>query len=124
MKISIVGCGYVGCVTGVCFADMGNEVTLVDVDSDKVDSINEGRSPIYEPGLEALMQKNRELVPATTDLQSAVHDTDITFVAVGTPSNADGSIDLTYVFRVCEEIGEVLREKEDFHIVITGRHPR
>lgn len=118
MKISIVGCGYVGCVTGVCFADMGNEVTLVDVDSDKVDFINEGRSPIYEPGLEALMQKNRERVRATTNLRAAIHDTDITFVAVGTPSNADGSIDLTYVFRVCEEIGEVLREKEDFHIVI------
>ena len=117
-SLSIIGCGYVGCVTGVCFADMGNEVTLVDVDSDKVDFINEGRSPIYEPGLEALMQKNRERIRATTDLRTAVHDTDITFVAVGTPSNADGSIDLTYVFRVCEEIGEVLREKEDFHIVI------
>jgi len=117
-SLSIIGCGYVGCVTGVCFADMGNEVTLVDVDSDKVDFINEGRSPIYEPGLEALMQKNRERVRATTNLRAAIHDTDITFVAVGTPSNADGSIDLTYVFRVCEEIGEVLREKEDFHIVI------
>jgi UDPglucose 6-dehydrogenase len=117
-SLSIIGCGYVGCVTGVCFADMGNEVTLVDVDSDKVDSINEGRSPIYEPGLEALMQKNRERIRATTDLRTAVHDTDITFVAVGTPSNADGSIDLTYVFRVCEEIGEVLREKEGFHIII------
>jgi UDPglucose 6-dehydrogenase len=118
MKISIVGCGYVGCVTGVCFADMGNEVTLVDVDSDKVDSINGGRSPIYEPRLEALIQKNRERIRATMDLGAAVRDTDITFVAVGTPSNADGSIDLTYVFRVCEEIGEVLREKVDFHIII------
>lgn len=117
-SLSIIGCGYVGCVTGVCFADMGNEVTLVDVDSDKVDSINEGRSPIYEPGLEALMRKNQERVRATTNLRAAIHDTDITFVAVGTPSNADGSIDLTYVFRVCEEIGEVLREKKDFHIVI------
>lgn len=117
-SLSIIGCGYVGCVTGVCFADMGNEVTLVDVDSDKVDSINEGRSPIYEPGLEALMRKNQERVRATTDLRTAVYDTDITFVAVGTPSNADGSIDLTYVFRVCEEIGDVLREKEGFHIVI------
>ena len=117
-SLSIIGCGYVGCVTGVCFADMGNEVTLVDVDSDKVDSINEGRSPIYEPGLEDLMQKNRERIRATTNLRAAVYDTDITFVAVGTPSNTDGSIDLTYVFRVCEEIGEVLREKEGFHIVI------
>lgn len=117
-SLSIIGCGYVGCVTGVCFADMGNEVTLVDVDSDKVNSINEGRSPIYEPGLEALIQKNRERIRATTDLRTAIHNTDITFVAVGTPSNADGSIDLTYVFRVCEEVGEALKEKEDFHIVI------
>lgn len=118
MKISIVGCGYVGCVTGICFADMGYEVTLVDVDPRKVDSINEGRSPIYESGLEGLIRKDRERIRATMDLGAAVRDTDITFVAVGTPSNADGTIDLTYVFRVCEEVGDILREKEGFHIVI------
>ena len=117
-SLSIIGCGYVGCVTGVCFADMGYEVTLVDVDPTKVDSINEGRSPIYEPGLEALISKNRGRIRATTDLQSAVRETDITFIAVGTPSNTDGSIDLTYVFRVCEEVGDVLKEKEGLHIVI------
>ena len=117
-SISVIGCGYVGCVTGVCFADMGYRVILVDVDPRKVDSINEGRSPIYEPGLEDLIQKNRERIHATMDLRAAIRDTDITFVAVGTPSNADGSIDLTYVFRVCEEVGDILRGKEGFHIVI------
>lgn len=117
-SLSIIGCGYVGCVTGVCFADMGNEVTLVDVEPRKVNSINDGRSPIYEPGLEDLIQKNRKRIHATTDLRAAVRDTDITFIAVGTPSNADGSIDLTYVLDVCEEIGNILREKEDFHIVV------
>lgn len=117
-SISVIGCGYVGCVTGVCFADMGYEVVLVDVDPRKVNSINKGRSPIYEPGLEDLIQKNRERIRAIMDLQAAVHDTDITFVAVGTPSNADGSIDLTHVFRACEGIGDVIGEKEGFHIVI------
>jgi len=117
-SISIIGCGYVGCVTGACFADMGHNVTFVDVDPRKVNSINEGRSPIYEPGLEDLIQKNRKRIHATMDLGAAVHDTDITFIAVGTPSNADGSIDLTYVLDVCEEVGNILREKEGFHIVI------
>jgi len=118
MKISVVGCGYVGCVTGACFANMDYGVILVDVDPHKVRSINEGRSPIYEPDLEALIQKNRERIHATMDLMDAMLDTDITFVAVGTPSNDDGSIDLTYVFHVCEEIGHVLSKIEDFHIII------
>ena len=99
MKISIVGCGYVGCVTGVCFSDMGYEVILVDVDPIKVESINKGRPPIYEPGLEDLIRKNRERICATMNLKDAVYDTEITFIAVGTPSNGDGSIDLTYVLR-------------------------
>jgi len=118
MKISIVGCGYVGCVTGVCFSDMGYEVILVDVDPIKVESINKGRPPIYEPGLEDLIRKNRERICATMNLKDAVRDTEITFIAVGTPSNGDGSIDLTYVLRACEEVGDVLKEKEDFSIVI------
>lgn len=118
MKISIVGCGYVGCVTGVCFSDMGYEVILVDVDPIKVESINKGRPPIYEPGLEDLIRKNRERICATMNLKDAVYDTEITFIAVGTPSNGDGSIDLTYVLRACEEVGDVLKEKEDFSIVI------
>ncbi|MDE4907275.1 UDP-glucose/GDP-mannose dehydrogenase family protein [Methanogenium marinum] len=117
-SLSIIGCGYVGCVTGTCFADMGHEVTLVDIDPSRVYSINEGHSPIYESGLEDLIKENRKRICATTDLRTAVNNTDITFIAVGTPSNVDGSINLTYVFNACKEIGEILREKDSFHVII------
>ena len=118
MKISIIGCGYVGCVTGVCFADMGHDVVLVDLDPAKVRAIGAGQSPIYEPGLEDLIRKNRDRISATTDLRVAVGSTDITFVAVGTPSREDGAIDLSYILTACEEIGQALKEKEAFHTVI------
>ena len=118
MKISIIGCGYVGCVTGVCFADLGHDVVLVDVDPAKVRAIGAGQSPIYEPGLEDLIRKNRDRISATTDLRVAVGSTDITFVAVGTPSREDGAIDLSYILTACEEIGQALKEKEAFHTVI------
>jgi len=97
---------------------MGYEVILIDIDPHKVNSINEGRSPIYEPDLESLIQNNRERIHATMDLQVAIRETDITFITVGTPSNADGSIDLKYVFHICKEVGGILRGKEDFHTVI------
>ena len=118
MKISIIGCGYVGCVTGVCFADLGHDVVLVDVDPAKVRAITAGQSPIYELGLEDLIRKNRDRISATTDLRVAVGSTDITFVAVGTPSQEDGAIDLSYILTACEEIGQALKEKEAFHTVI------
>jgi len=118
MKISVIGCGYVGCVTGVCFADMGHEVVLVDVDPAKVRAIGAGQTPIYEPELEDLIRKNRDRISATTDLRVAVGSTDITFVAVGTPSQEDGAIDLSYILTACEEIGQALKEKEAFHTVI------
>ena len=118
MKISVIGCGYVGCVTGVCFADLGHEVVLVDVDPARVRAITAGQSPIYEPGLEDLIRKNRDRISATTDLRAAVGSTDITFVAVGTPSREDGAIDLSYILTACEEIGQALKEKEAFHTVI------
>jgi len=118
MKISVIGCGYVGCVTGVCFADLGHEVVLVDVDPAKVRAITAGQSPIYEPGLEDLIRKNRDRISATTDLRAAVGSTEITFVAVGTPSREDGAIDLRYVLTACEEIGQALRDGNNFHIVV------
>ena len=118
MKIPVIGCGYVGCVTGVCFADLGHEVVLVDVDPAKVRAITAGQSPIYEPGLEDLIQKNRDRISATTDLRAAVGSTEITFVAVGTPSREDGAIDLRYVLTACEEIGQALRDGNNFHIVV------
>lgn len=118
MKISVIGCGYVGCVTGVCFADQSHEVVLVDVDPAKIRAISMGQSPIYEPGLEDLIRKNRARISATADLRAAVGSTDITFVAVGTPSQEDGAIDLRYVLTACEEIGLALKDKETFHAVI------
>lgn len=118
MKISVIGCGYVGCVTGVCFADLGHEVVLVDVDPAKVRAIGAGRSPIYEPGLEDLIRKKRDRISATTDLRAAIGSTEITFVAVGTPSREDGAIDLRYVLTACEEIGQALRDGNNFHIVV------
>jgi len=118
MKISIIGCGYVGCVTGVCFAESGHEVALVDIDPAKVSAIRAGHSPVYEPGLEELIRKNYNRISATTDLQRAVKSTDITFVAVGTPSKDDGAIDLRYVLAASEEIGHALKEKNNFYVVV------
>jgi UDPglucose 6-dehydrogenase len=118
MKISIVGCGYVGTVTGVCFADLGHDIVFYDIDGKKLDLLARGDAPIYEPSLDGLIRKNRHRLATTPDLTAAVHDTDITFVCVGTPSRQDGSIDLTYILSAGATIGEALRETPDFHSVI------
>lgn len=118
MKISILGTGYVGAVTGACFAELGNEVTFVDIDPAKLDCIRAGRSPIFEPGLDELLTKNLHRISATTDTAQAIRDTDVTFICVGTPSNPDGSIDLRYIESASRDIGRVLREKEGWHIVV------
>ena len=110
MKISIIGSGYVGLVTGTCFAELGNYVTLVDVIRDKVDKINSGISPIYEEHLDEMLKKNigHGRLHATTKLEDAVLNTDITFIAVGTPSRKDGSIDLAYIKKAAEKIGKAI----------------
>ncbi|WP_457549431.1 UDP-glucose dehydrogenase family protein [Archaeoglobus sp.] len=118
MKISIIGSGYVGIVTGIGFAELNNEVIFVDVDENKVDLINSGKPPIYEKGLEELMQKNKERYYATMDYDEAIMNTEVTFVCVGTPSKEDGSIDLKYVESASKAIGKVLANKKDFHIVV------
>ncbi len=118
IAIAVIGCGYVGCVTGACCAHLGHEVSLVDIDASKVDMLNSGQSPIYEPGLEELLRQNSSRIHASTDMNAAVLNADLTFVAVGTPSSGDGSIDLTYIHSACEEIGKTLQEKDDFHTVI------
>ncbi|WP_292490115.1 UDP-glucose/GDP-mannose dehydrogenase family protein [Methanoculleus sp. 10] len=118
MRISIVGCGYVGTVTGVCFADFGHDIIFYDIDRKKLDLLSRGESPIYEPSLDDLIQKNRERLTTTSDLTAAVRDTDITFICVGTPSRDDGSIDLTYVLSAGATIGKALRETPDFHPII------
>ena len=108
MKVSIFGTGYVGLVTGACFAEMGNDVLCVDVDADKVARLQAGRIPIYEPGLESMVKANSALgqLSFTTDLDQGVDHGEIIFVAVGTPSDEDGSADLQYVLSVANSIGQ------------------
>jgi UDPglucose 6-dehydrogenase len=119
MKISVIGSGYVGSVTAACFAEVGHEVVCIDIDKKKMDLINAGISPIYEEGLGELLQKHagRNLI-ATTDYESAIKETDISFICVGTPSAEDGSIDLSIVRAATESIGAVLAKKEGYHVVV------
>jgi UDPglucose 6-dehydrogenase/GDP-mannose 6-dehydrogenase len=118
MKVSIIGTGYVGLVTGACLAECGHDVTCVDVDPAKVEMINSGRSPIYEKGLPELMERHiGRRLRASTDLAAAVAATDVTFIAVGTPA-ADGKIDLSYVEAAATEIGGALRHKAGYSTVI------
>lgn len=118
MRISVIGTGYVGLVSGACFAEIGHDCTCVDVDAAKVARINGGEPPIHEEGLPALLARHvGKSLRATTDLRAAVLATDITFIAVGTPF--DGTrIDLSYVRQVAREIGTVLRDKAGYHVVV------
>jgi len=120
MKISIFGLGYVGCVSAACFAGEGHEVIGVDVSSLKVDIVNSGRSPIVEPGVEALITRavREKRLKATTDSREAVLQSDLSMVCVGTPGNHNGSLDLTFIKRVCREIGEAMALKDRYHIVV------
>ncbi|NVJ89389.1 MAG: UDP-glucose/GDP-mannose dehydrogenase family protein [Flavobacteriaceae bacterium] len=108
MKITIVGSGYVGLVTGACFAEMGNTVTCVDINSDKIDLLQKGVSPIYEPGLDKMLLKNLEnnTLIFTTDLSKALEKAAIVFIAVGTPMQETGEANMRYVYEVAKEIGE------------------
>jgi len=120
MKISIFGMGYVGCVSGACLASLENEVIGVEPNPVKVDLINRGKSPIVETGVDALIAtslKNGKF-RATADWKQAVLDSDLAFVCVGTPSNANGSINTHFLQRVCEQIGQALREKKSWFTVV------
>lgn len=119
MKISVIGSGYVGSVTAACFADVGHEVVCVDIDKAKVEQINAGIPPIYEEGLEDLLQKyaGKRLI-ATADTEFAVDETDISFICVGTPSAEDGSIDLSIVKAAASSIGKALAKKKGYHVVV------
>jgi len=112
MRIAMIGTGYVGLVSGACFADFGHRVTCVDKDSGKIDGLNAGVMPIWEPGLEALVKSNaeRERLTFTTDLPSAVESAEAVFIAVGTPARrGDGHADLTFVFEAVRELAKVIR---------------
>jgi GDP-mannose 6-dehydrogenase len=120
MKLSVFGLGYVGCVSAACFAKEGHDVTGVDVNATKVEIINRGESPIVEAGLADLIKEvvDAGRLRATTNTLAAIQDTEVSLVCVGTPSNANGSLDLTYVERVCQEIGVALKAKPARHTVV------
>src|SRR3954462_14877412 len=120
MKVSVFGLGYVGSVSAASFAADGHTVIGVDVAPAKVASLNEGRSPIVEKGLDELIRDNTAngLLRATTSTAEAIRETELSLICVGTPSRKNGSLDLTYLERVAEQIGEALKDKDDYHVVV------
>ncbi len=118
--VSIFGLGYVGTVTAACLASKGNHVTGVDLSAGKVEALGGGRSPIVEPGVTELVTESHKggRLCATTDSKKAVLQTDISFLCVGTPSMRNGKLDLGHIGPVCQEIGEALRQKSSFHLVV------
>jgi GDP-mannose 6-dehydrogenase len=119
-RISIFGLGYVGLTNAACFAAKGHKVIGVDVKSWKVDELNQGRSPVMEEGLGSRIQQavKKGLLSATTDAKTAILNSEISLICVGTPSNSSGGIDLTNISRVAEDIGMSLRDKNDYHLVV------
>ena len=113
MKIAVIGTGYVGLVSGTCFAEMGNKVTCVDVNKEKIENLKKGIIPIYEPGLETMVLNNvaSKNLFFTTEIGEAIKDAEIAFIAVGTPMGDDGSADLQYVLSVAQSIGETMQGK-------------
>ncbi|WP_028888607.1 UDP-glucose dehydrogenase family protein [Tenacibaculum ovolyticum] len=113
MNIAVVGSGYVGLVSGTCFSEMGNKVTCVDIDQNKINKLNQGVVPIYEPGLEKMVLKNikQKTLFFTTKLEEVISDVEIIFIAVGTPMGDDGAADLQYVLAVANEIGQKMNSR-------------
>jgi len=111
MKIAVAGTGYVGLVTGICLAENGHEVVCVDVDEAKIKTMQEGKTPIFEPGLQELMTKNIERLTYTTDYKEAYKDAEVIFIGVGTPEKKDGSANLSYVFSVANQIAESITKE-------------
>ena len=117
MNITVVGSGYVGLVTGTCFAETGNNVTCVDIDAAKVERMKNGEIPIYEPHLDVLFERNirENRLQFTTDLKSAVDSAQIIFLALPTPPGEDGSADLSYVLNVANELGKIIT---DYKVIV------
>jgi len=118
--ISVVGLGYVGAVSTACLSQLGHRVVGVDVDTIKVKQIEEGSSPIHEKNLGEYLQEgvDNNLITATTDLVGAVVDTSVTFLSVGTPTSEDGGCDYRYIISAAQAIGEGLRLKKSYHVVV------
>ncbi len=117
--ISIYGAGYVGCVSAGCLWKLGHQITLVEIEPHKVEAINQGRVPIIEPGLDELIQQGVRCgeIAATLDGRSAICDSDVTFVCVGTPWTRKGDLNHDGIYAVAREIGDALRYKEGYHVV-------
>jgi UDPglucose 6-dehydrogenase len=113
MKITVIGTGYVGLVTGTCFAEVGMDVTCVDIDSKKIENLQNGILPIYEPGLEEMVLRNTEKkrLHFSTSLEESIKDAEVAFIAVGTPPDEDGSADLKYVLAVASGIGKYMQKE-------------
>ena len=118
MKITVVGTGYVGLVSGTCFAETGIDVVCVDIDQKKINKLNNGQIPIYEPGLEDIYKRNVEKgrLTFTTNLEESIKNSDVVFIAVGTPPDEDGSADLKYVLGVAREIGKTM---DHYMVIVT-----
>ena len=118
MNITVVGSGYVGLVSGACLSEVGNHVVCIDADQGKIDRLREGIMPIYEPGLETLVQSNMtaERLSFTRSIEKGIKHGEVIFIAVGTPPDEDGSADLQYVKQVAQSIGEVIN---DYRVVVT-----
>jgi UDPglucose 6-dehydrogenase len=116
--LAVIGLGKLGAPMVACFASKGFDVIGVDVDPAKAETVADGRAPVFEPGLDELLQANAARISATADIADAVRRSDMTFVVVGTPSEEDGSFSLRYVLPACEAIGAALREKDAYHVVV------
>jgi nucleotide sugar dehydrogenase len=118
MRITMIGTGYVGLVSGVCFAELGHEVSCVDTQQDKIAALSQGKIPIYEPGLDALLASNAQAgrLHFTTQLPDAVQQADVIFIAVGTPSDAQGKADLSYVHAAAKQVAASL---DGFSVIVT-----
>jgi UDPglucose 6-dehydrogenase len=116
-NISIIGTGYVGLVGGVCLANFGNNIINVDIDAEKIDKLNKGEIPIYEAGLEDMLEKNvrEDRITFTTDVESAIKESEVIFISVGTPPAEDGSADLSHVLDVAHTIG---KNMNDYKVVV------
>ena len=117
MQIAVIGTGYVGLVTGACFAETGNHVICVDIDANKVDRLKKGEVPIYEPGLDIIFERNTKQgrLLFTTNLKEAVKDASIIFLALPTPPGADGSADLSYILKVAKDLSEII---DDYKVIV------
>ena len=118
MRLSIIGTGYVGLVTGACFAKLGHHVICVDVDPEKIQKIRNGISPIYEEGLDNLLQAHKDKITATTDYTTAIQNSDVTFLCVGTPSLPTGAIDLSFLKEATKQVATVLKNKKTWHLIV------